>query len=116
MLFGVNARRLPSEFPCAQCGYDLRGKEHDDHAKCPECGTSVAESKRLNALHDHQNARTKKAVIIAILIAATIGIIWFAFSVDKTCGRFSLALIVALPLRILFNLYATPMNYRWPYR
>src|SRR5688572_26994308 len=34
--------------PCHVCGYDLRA--HPQHGKCPECGESVAESRRLAAI------------------------------------------------------------------
>lgn len=34
--------------PCHVCGYDLRAHPHD--GKCPECGASVAESRRLDAI------------------------------------------------------------------
>lgn len=33
------------DLPCHRCGYDLRA--HAEDAKCPECGESVAESRRL---------------------------------------------------------------------
>jgi hypothetical protein len=39
---------ISAEVPCFQCGYDLRGHGHE--GKCPECGTSVVESRRLAAL------------------------------------------------------------------
>src|SRR2546421_11765089 len=34
--------------PCQICGYDLRA--HPQDGKCPECGASVAESRRLAAI------------------------------------------------------------------
>src|SRR5688572_11129554 len=34
--------------PCYGCGYDLRATPRD--GKCPECGASVAESRRLAAI------------------------------------------------------------------
>src|SRR2546421_890707 len=34
--------------PCQICGYDLR--VHPQDGKCPECGESVAESRRLAAI------------------------------------------------------------------
>src|SRR5438477_10614159 len=34
--------------PCHICGYDLRA--HPQDGKCPECGASVAESRRLAAI------------------------------------------------------------------
>jgi hypothetical protein len=36
------------QLPCHICGYDLRAHPHD--GKCPECGASVAESRRLAAI------------------------------------------------------------------
>src|ERR1041385_1879799 len=36
------------ELPCRHCGYDLRA--HPQDGKCPECGASVAESRRLAAI------------------------------------------------------------------
>jgi len=62
----VDARELPSErsadnsattprpdptsedLPCHRCGYDLRA--HPQEGKCPECGASVAESRRWAAI------------------------------------------------------------------
>src|SRR3954454_2572466 len=37
-----------AELPCHGCGYDLRA--HPEDGKCPECGESVAESRRLAAI------------------------------------------------------------------
>ena len=37
-----------AQLPCHLCGYDLRA--HPLDAKCPECGASVAESRRLAAI------------------------------------------------------------------
>src|SRR5690348_10128355 len=34
-----------ADLRCHRCGYDLRA--HPEDAKCPECGESVAESRRL---------------------------------------------------------------------
>ena len=36
------------DLPCHRCGYDLRAHPHD--GQCPECGASVAESRRLAAV------------------------------------------------------------------
>src|SRR5947199_1938403 len=36
------------DLPCHQCRYDLRAQPQD--GKCPECGASVAESRRLAAI------------------------------------------------------------------
>ena len=36
---------MSADLPCHRCGYDLRA--HPQDAKCPECGESVAESRRL---------------------------------------------------------------------
>jgi hypothetical protein len=36
---------MSADLLCDRCGYDLRA--HPDSAKCPECGQSVAESRRL---------------------------------------------------------------------
>jgi hypothetical protein len=42
-----HASEMSAEFLCDWCGYDLRA--HPLDGKCPECGASVAESKRLAA-------------------------------------------------------------------
>src|SRR5436189_5929114 len=39
---------MPADLPCHCCGYDLRA--HPPDGKCPECGASVAESRRLAAI------------------------------------------------------------------
>ena len=39
---------MPSELQCHLCGYDLRA--HPPDGKCPECGASVEESRRLAAI------------------------------------------------------------------
>ena len=39
---------LPAELPCYRCGYDLRA--HPSDGICPECGGSVAESRRWAAI------------------------------------------------------------------
>ena len=39
---------MSAELPCHSCGYDLRA--HPPDGKCPECGGSVAESRRLAAI------------------------------------------------------------------
>src|SRR5262245_37001292 len=39
---------ISAELPCHRCGYDLRA--HPQDGKCPECGASVAESRRLAAV------------------------------------------------------------------
>jgi hypothetical protein len=39
---------ISADPPCHVCGYDLRA--HPEDGKCPECGASVAESKRLAAI------------------------------------------------------------------
>lgn len=39
---------IAAELPCHICGYDLRA--HPKDGKCPECETSVAESRRLAAI------------------------------------------------------------------
>jgi hypothetical protein len=36
------------DLPCSRCGYDLRAQPQD--GQCPECGASVAESRRLAAI------------------------------------------------------------------
>ena len=36
------------DLPCHVCGYDLRAQPQD--GQCPECGTSVAESRRVAAM------------------------------------------------------------------
>jgi hypothetical protein len=38
----------PDPLCCDKCGYDLRAQSED--GKCPECGTSIAESRRLAAI------------------------------------------------------------------
>jgi hypothetical protein len=40
--------QTPVDLPCHVCGYDLRA--HPPDGKCPECGTSLAESRRLAAI------------------------------------------------------------------
>ena len=37
-----------ADLPCHRCGYDLRA--HPPDGQCPECGASVAESRRLAAI------------------------------------------------------------------
>src|SRR6476619_8383546 len=37
-----------TELPCHGCGYDLRA--HPPDGKCPECGASVAEARRVAAI------------------------------------------------------------------
>src|SRR5215831_6110852 len=39
---------ISTELPCHSCGYDLRA--HAQDGSCPECGASVAESRRLAAI------------------------------------------------------------------
>src|SRR5262245_4678688 len=39
---------ISAELPCHGCGYDLRA--HPPDGKCPECGASVAEARRLAAI------------------------------------------------------------------
>src|SRR4051794_23564432 len=39
---------MSAELSCDRCGYDLRA--HPQDGKCPECGASVAESRRLAAV------------------------------------------------------------------
>jgi len=41
-------RSFPSAVPCYRCGYDVRA--HPQDANCPECGGSVAESRRWVAI------------------------------------------------------------------
>src|SRR6476660_2979179 len=40
--------QMPVDLPCHGCGYDLRA--HPPDGKCPECGASVAEARRLAAI------------------------------------------------------------------
>lgn len=40
--------RISAELPCHLCGYDLRA--HPPDGRCPECGASVAESRRVAAI------------------------------------------------------------------
>ena len=44
----AHTAQAPVDLPCHHCGYDLRA--HPQHGKCPECGESVAESRRLAAI------------------------------------------------------------------
>jgi hypothetical protein len=44
----AHTAQAPVDLPCHLCGYDLRA--HPQHGKCPECGESVAESRRLAAI------------------------------------------------------------------
>src|SRR3954470_5857780 len=44
----TNTAETTAEVPCHDCGYDLRAHPPDGH--CPECGASVAESRRLAAI------------------------------------------------------------------
>src|SRR5687768_13503858 len=44
----ADAREMSFDMPCHLCGYDLRAHPRD--GKCPECGASVAESRRLAAI------------------------------------------------------------------
>src|SRR5438874_8793838 len=39
---------MSDELLCHRCGYDLRA--HPQDGKCPECGASVAESRRVAAI------------------------------------------------------------------
>src|SRR5437660_8160164 len=39
---------MSADLPCHVCGYDLRA--HPQDGKCPECGASIAESRRLAAI------------------------------------------------------------------
>ena len=43
-----NAPDMFAELPCHLCGYDLRA--HPQDGRCPECGASVAESRRVAAI------------------------------------------------------------------
>jgi hypothetical protein len=43
-----HAAAIPADLPCHGCGYDLRA--HPPDGQCPECGASVAESRRLAAV------------------------------------------------------------------
>src|SRR5258707_3351024 len=49
MNFAMTTHRgeMSADLPCHICGYDLRA--HPQDGKCPECGASVAESRRLAA-------------------------------------------------------------------
>ena len=42
------AAEMSIDLPCHLCGYDVRAHPHD--GKCPECGASVAESRRVAAM------------------------------------------------------------------
>lgn len=44
----AHTSEIPADLVCHRCGYDLRA--HAEDAKCPECGTPVAESRRLAPL------------------------------------------------------------------
>lgn len=44
----VQTDHIAAELPCHICGYDLRA--HPDDGKCPECGASVAEARRVAAI------------------------------------------------------------------
>lgn len=41
----AHTAEISADLPCHRCGYDLRA--HAQDAKCPECGESVAESRRV---------------------------------------------------------------------
>src|SRR3954466_14733719 len=44
----VQTAEISADLPCHRCGYDLRVHPHD--GVCPECGASVAESRRVAAI------------------------------------------------------------------
>src|SRR3982751_5743669 len=44
----AHTAEICADLPCDRCGYDLRA--HPQDGKCPECGASVAESRRLAAI------------------------------------------------------------------
>src|SRR5688500_13194134 len=44
----AHVAEISAELKCHLCGFDLRA--HPESGKCPECGASVAESRRLAAI------------------------------------------------------------------
>src|SRR3982751_830079 len=44
----AHTAEICADLPCHSCGYDLRA--HPQDGQCPECGASVAESRRLAAI------------------------------------------------------------------
>src|SRR5205085_10721012 len=44
----ADAAQTSPDLPCHLCGYDLRA--HPQDGRCPECGASVAESRRVAAI------------------------------------------------------------------
>src|SRR5882724_2784588 len=44
----THSGEMSADLPCHICGYDLRA--HPQEGKCPECGASIAESRRLAAI------------------------------------------------------------------
>src|SRR4051812_34151881 len=44
----THAAPTPVDLPCHRCGYDLRAQPPE--GKCPECGETVAESRRVSAV------------------------------------------------------------------
>jgi len=62
---------MPGQLPCHRCGYDLRA--HPPDGICPECGASVAESRRLAAIPirpawRHSDPRWRRRLLAGVWI------------------------------------------------
>lgn len=93
---------------CTVCTYDLSGL--DEHGRCPECGTSIAEQTRavpitevptMLALLARRLPRVRRSVVIApvsIILAIAIEAWWIARAISTTDPVTDLSPIAAIPL------------------
>lgn len=101
---------------CAQCQYDLRGQAHDDQAKCPECGMSVAASRRQHARRQRENSRLRTAVFIAIGLYIVIVVVVNLFDWHPRVGMLILMAIAITVAAQLLLWYDRAFNDYWPFR
>lgn len=80
---------ISAELPCHVCGYDLRA--HPAEGKCPECGSSVAEARRVagiprRPLWRESDARWRRRVLLGVWLWVLLPLVEFLKAFEWTSG------------------------------
>jgi hypothetical protein len=87
-----------TELCCHRCGYDLRA--HPPDAKCPECGTSVAESRRMAAMPrrpawQESDPRWRRRMVAGVWILALLPL-WDAVRLAESISNLPIPNVLGL--------------------
>jgi hypothetical protein len=114
-----------SECLCIGCEYDLRGLP--DEGQCPECGSSIAESRRAFE-GDIRIPRALKAVSFLFILVGSLSLVWFVphlvarqfevplgvcgipigFGLLRLSNRWRIAALVVLAMGLAVRVWALP--------